>query len=129
MKLYRNMIILVAVLIALGGVLVAAKLLIKNDTEDVDDENIITLYAYDSKLLTDLIIESDDGKFVFKKREGTEEYDAEWDMISGGEFPIHNQNVNIVSLNAVDLKAYKLVEENPESLWSRQSIPCDFQAV
>lgn len=116
MKLYRNMIILVAVLLALGGVLVAAKLLIKNDTEDVDDENIITLYAYDSKLLTDLIIESDDGKFVFKKREGTEEYDAEWDMISGGEFPIHNQNVNIVSLNAVDLKAYKLVEENPESL-------------
>jgi len=117
MKLYRNMIILVVVLLVLGGSLLAVKLLLKDDDPtSYDDDSIITLYNYDSKLLTELIIESDEGKFVFKKREGTEEYNAEWDMVSGGNFPIHNQNVNIVSLNAVDLKAYKLIEENPSSL-------------
>lgn len=78
MKLYRNMIILVVVLLVLGGSLLAVKLLLKDDDPtSYDDDSIITLYNYDSKLLTELIIESDEGKFVFKKREGTEEYNAE----------------------------------------------------
>lgn len=116
MKLYRNLIILVVVFLVLGGILLTLKLTLKNEENNYDDDGIITLYNYESTKLTEYTIESDEGTFVFRKKSSNGEYDVEWELVSGGNFPLHHQNVNIVALNAVDLKAYKLIEENPTSL-------------
>jgi len=116
MKLYRNIIILVAVLLVLGGILLAVNLTSKDEETELDDGSIITLYNFESEKLTEYTIESDEGTFVFRKKSSNGEYDVEWEMVSGGNFPLNHQNVNIVALNAVDLKAYKLIEENPSSL-------------
>lgn len=116
MKLYRNIIILVVVLLILGGAFFAVKQLLKDEDVDDYDDKIITLYDFNSEEVSEFTIESSEGTFVFNKKSSDGIYDVEWEMVSGGDFPLHSQNVNIVALNAVDLKAYKLIEENPESL-------------
>ena len=109
MKLYRNLIILVAVLLALVGIVVAVKLASKSGTV-VEDDKTITVSKYDSEQVSGFTIESTEGKFVFKKN-GTE-----WEMTSGGSFPIDNTNVNAVIVNTSDLTAYKLIEEDASSM-------------
>jgi len=109
MKLYRNIIILVAVLIVLAGAYLIIDRTIKPDNTEAEDKRI-ELSKFDSEMVDELTVESTDGKFVFKKN-GTE-----WELISGGNFKIDATNVNAIAVNAADLKAYKLIEENASSL-------------
>ncbi len=109
MKLYRNIIILVAVLIVLAGAYVIIDRTTKPETVESESKQI-ELLKFDSEKVAELTVENTDGKFVFKK-DGTE-----WDMISGGNFEIDATNVNAIIANAADLKAYKLIEENAASL-------------
>lgn len=108
MKLYRNVIILVAVLLTLSGIFVAVQLTSKSDS--IEDDKTITLSKFDSEKVSEFSLESTEGKFAFKKN-GTE-----WEITSGGNFPIDSSNVNAVITNASDLKAYKLIEENASKM-------------
>lgn len=110
MKLYRNIIILVAVSLALVGALVAVNRFSKDDTAVEKGDKSLVLSEFDSEQVTELIVESTEGKFVFKKK------DTEWEMTSGGNFPLNIQNLESVISNSSDLKAYKLIEENAVSL-------------
>lgn len=110
MKLYRNIIILVIVSLALGGIFLAVSLNSKNDTVEENNDETITLSKFDSEQVSEFFVDSTEGKFVFKKK------DTEWEMTSGGAFPLNTQNVNSIITNASDLKAYKLIEENAASL-------------
>lgn len=109
MKLYRNIIILVAVLIVLAGTYFIIERTIKPEKVESQDKQI-ELSKFDKENVSELTVENTDGKFVFKKN-GTE-----WELTSGGNFEIDTTNVNAIVVNAADLKAYKLIEENASSL-------------
>lgn len=109
MKLYRNLIILVAVLLILVGGIVTYKLTSKNDTSAVDDK-MITLTSFDREKITEFTLEGTEGKIAFKKN-GTE-----WELASGDNFPLSEPNITSVVTNISDLRAYKLIEENASSM-------------
>ncbi|WP_010244936.1 DUF4340 domain-containing protein [Acetivibrio cellulolyticus] len=109
MKLYRNLIILVVVLLALAGAFAYVTLSSKSDATKSDDKKI-EVSKFDAEKASELTVENTDGKYVFKKN-GTE-----WEMTSGGNFKIDATNVNAIVTNAADLSAYKLVEEKASSL-------------
>ncbi|HPD00608.1 MAG TPA: DUF4340 domain-containing protein [Acetivibrio sp.] len=107
MKLYRNIVILVVVLVALIGAYLIVKPLVGTE-EEVSTR--IEVVEMDSEKVVEVTIENSDGKFVFKKNED------QWVMISGGDFVIDTYRIDSIVSNVCDLYAYKIVEENPEDL-------------
>ena len=110
MKLYRNIIILVAVSLVLVGTLVAVNQISKGDAVLENNNKSIVLSEFDSAQVTEFFIESTEGEFAFKKK------DSEWEMTSGGNYPLNMSNVESIITNSSDLSAYKLIEENVASL-------------
>jgi len=111
MKLYRNIIIiLVVVFLGLLGLFISLKLNPEDETAEKNDDKSIVLFDFDAEQVTEFYVEGAEDKFAFKKK------DTEWEMTSGGEFPLNILNVNAIISNTSDLKAYKLIEENATSL-------------
>lgn len=108
MKLYRNLIILVVVLLALIGSILLYNFVFKSETA-VDDKSI-SVSKFESDKASEIIIEGNEGKIVLKKN------DTQWELVSGGDFPLNNTAVNSIVTNMADLTAYKLIEENSSSL-------------
>lgn len=109
MKLYRNLIILVVVLLAIVGSILIYNFVFKSDTSPVDDKSI-SISKFESDKVSEFTLEGTEGKIVFKKN-GTE-----WELVSGGNFPLDKTNVSSVITNMADLTAYKLIEENVSSM-------------
>lgn len=107
MKLYRNIVILVVVLVALIGAYFIVKPLV--DTEEEVDLRIEVI-KMDNEKVVEMTIENSDGKFVFKKNED------QWAMVSGGNFVIDTYRLDSIASNVCDLYAYKIVDENPKDL-------------
>jgi hypothetical protein len=107
MKLYRNIVILVVVLVALIGAYFIVKPLVGTEEEVSARIEVINM---DSEKVVEMTIENSDGKFVFNKNEG------QWAMLSGGDFVIDTYRVESIASNVCDLYAYKMVDENPEDL-------------
>jgi hypothetical protein len=110
MRLYRNMIILVVVSLVLVGALVAVKRMPKGGTAGENTLNSISLSEFDGDQVTEFFIESTEGKYALKKK------DTEWELTSGGNFPLNITNIESLITNSSDLNAYKLIEENAVSL-------------
>lgn len=106
MRLYRNGIILVAVLAVLIGVFFLTNKM-KSKEEDSSSIKIVSL---DREQLSEIDVKNSEGNFVFSKK-GTE-----WEMTSTEKFDFDKTKVDSIAANMADLLSSKIVEENPDDI-------------
>lgn len=107
MRLYRNVIILVAVLAVLIG---AYFLLGTRFSTKADDTGKIELVKLDKEKVQELTVETGEGRFVFKKN-GTE-----WELASEKKFNFDNVQIDSIASNITDLFAQRVIEEDAKDL-------------
>ncbi|HOM02302.1 MAG TPA: DUF4340 domain-containing protein [Acetivibrio sp.] len=119
-KLYRNIAILTAVLLALIGAFFLVKYKLSSD--EAEDYKQIEIYKLDKEKVVEVTVINGEDTFVFKKSEtgndtaSDTEDDDNWELVSGGDFTINQVRVRSIVANICDLYATKEVEDNPKNL-------------
>jgi hypothetical protein len=118
MKLYKNAIIVIAVL----GVLVAAYLLFKDkiggSNDDYSNRDITRIIDISTSDMVEMTMQTSDGTFVFKQ-ETVKEDDREvkkWLLVSPEGLKYDESKVNSVAINFSSIIADKVIEEEAKDL-------------
>ena len=108
MRIYRNLIILVVVMVVLIGAYVVVDRLKGPEGTGFEEIEVIKL---DKEKVLELTVENSDGKFVSKKNE------TEWEYITTGKkYVVDKTRLDSIASNICDLYANKVVEENAKDL-------------
>lgn len=108
MRKYAKLIILLVIAALLGGVYFYAttREVKKTETKTPEETGSIKVYEIDSQKISEVVLEREDGKFVFQKK------DKDFVMVSPTDFVADSSRVGSIVTNAANVFAEKVIEEN-----------------